>query len=198
VAKAAVRERWSSRHLFIFAAIGSAIGLGNVWRFPYLTYEYGGAAFLIAWIIGLIIMGVPWMVLEFGMGRFFQKSAPGIFEGIGKKWEWLGWWPVFVAFLIVSYYTVVMAWALRYVISSFNVAWGVGQAGAEGAVPYYLENVLNISEGAGVLGGLQWPIVGFLALTWIAVFLIVFKGASVIGKVAVWTVTIPWALLVVC
>lgn len=197
MAKAAVRERWASRPLFIFAAIGSAIGLGNVWRFPYLTYEYGGAAFLIPWIIGLIIMGVPWMVLEFGMGRHFQKGAPGIFEGIGKKWEWLGWWPVFVAFLIVSYYTVVMAWALRYVISSFTVAWGVGTAGAEGAVPYYLENVLNISEGAGVLGGLQWPIVGFLALTWIVVFLIVFKGASVIGKVAVWTVTIPWALLVV-
>lgn len=195
--KAAVRERWSSRHLFIFAAIGSAIGLGNVWRFPYLTYEYGGAAFLIAWIIGLIIMGVPWMVLEFGMGRYFQKSAPGIFEGVGKGWEWLGWWPVLVAFLIVSYYTVVMAWALRYVISSFSVAWGVGPAGAAGAVDYYLFDVLNISEGAGVLGSLQWPIVGFLAFTWLVIFLIVFRGANVIGKVAFWTVTIPWALLIV-
>ena len=86
-----IRERWPGRATFIFAAIGSAIGLGNVWRFPYMTYEYGGGAFLIAWIIGLIVLGIPWMMMEFGMGRFFQRSAPGMFEGIGKKWEWLGW-----------------------------------------------------------------------------------------------------------
>lgn len=191
------RERWASRYFFLFAAIGSAIGLGNVWRFPYLTYEYGGGAFLIPWIIGLIVMGIPWMMMEFGMGRYFQRSAPGIFEGVSKKWEWLGWWPVFVAFLIVAYYTVVMAWALRYVFSSATVEWGMGEAGASGAVPYYLEQVLHISDGPGVLGGLQWPLVGLLAFTWVVIFFIVFKGAGVIGKVAVWTVTIPWALLVI-
>ncbi|UCG10526.1 MAG: sodium-dependent transporter [Dehalococcoidia bacterium] len=197
MAKAAVRERWSNRPLFIFAAIGSAIGLGNVWRFPYLTYEYGGGAFLIPWIIGLIVLGVPWMVMEFGMGRYFQKSAPGLFEGIGKKWEWLGWWPVFVAFIIVTYYSVVMAWALRYMFSSFTMAWGVGQAGAEGAGGFFFGEVLNLSGGPTELGGLQWALVGFLVFIWVLLFLIMFKGASVIGKVAVWTVTIPWALLVV-
>ena len=103
------RERWTGRAAFIFAAIGSAIGLGNIWRFPYLAYDNGGAAFLIAWIIGLIVLGVPWMMMEFGIGRYFQRSAPGAFEGIGKKWEWLGWWPVFMAFLIVTYYTVILA-----------------------------------------------------------------------------------------
>ena len=191
------RERWGSRYFFLFAAIGSAIGLGNVWRFPYITYAYGGGAFLIAWIIGLIIMGIPWMMMEFGMGRYFQRGAPGVFEGIGKKWEWLGWWPVFMAFLIVTYYTVVMAWALRYAVSSATVAWGAGEAGAEGAGSYFFGEILNLSSGPGVLGGLQWPIVGALALVWVALFFIMFKGARVIGKVAVWTVTIPWALLVI-
>jgi len=191
------RERWTSRHFFLFAAIGSAIGLGNVWRFPYLTYEYGGGAFLIPWIIGLIVMGVPWMMMEFGMGRYFQRSAPGVFEGIGKKWEWLGWWAVFCAFLIITYYTVIMAWALRYVVSSFTVEWGMGKAGAEGAAPYFFEKVLNLSSGPGVLGGLQWPLVAGLAFTWIALFFIMFKGVRVIGRVAVWTVSIPWALLVI-
>jgi len=191
------RERWGSRYFFLFAAIGSAIGLGNVWRFPYLTYESGGGAFLIAWIIGLIVMGIPWMMMEFGMGRYFQRGAPGVFEGIGKKWEWLGWWPVFVAFLIVTYYTVVMAWSLRYAVSSATVAWGMGEAGAEGAAPYFIGEILNLSAGPGVLGGLQWPIVGALAFIWVALFFIMFKGAGVIGRVAVWTVTIPWALLVV-
>jgi len=192
-----VRERWTSRPLFIFAAIGSAIGLGNVWRFPYLTYEYGGGAFLIPWIIGLIVMGIPWMMMEFGMGRYFQRSAPGIFEGIGKKWEWLGWWPVFVAFIIVTYYSVVMAWALRYVVSSFTVAWGMGAAGAEGAGSYFFGTVLNLSDGPTQLGGFQGLLVVFLALIWIILFFIMFRGARVIGKVAVWTVTIPWVLLVV-
>jgi NSS family neurotransmitter:Na+ symporter len=191
------RERWASRYYFLFAAIGSAIGLGNVWRFPYLTYKYGGGAFLIPWIIGLIVMGIPWMMMEFGMGRYFQRSAPGIFEGIGKKWEWLGWWPVYVAFLIVTYYTVVMAWSLRYAVSAASVAWGTGGAGAAGAGSYFFETVLNLSSGPSVLGAPVWSIVGWLLFTWVAIFFIVFKGAEVIGRVAVWTVSIPWALLVV-
>ena len=169
------RERWSSRPLFLFAAIGSAIGLGNIWRFPYLTYEYGGGAFLIAWLIGLIIIGIPWLMMEFGMGRYFQRSAPGVFEGLGKKWEWLGWWPAFCAFLIVTYYTVIIAWALRYVVSSATVAWGAGEAGAAGAGSYFFEEVLNLSSGPGVLGSLQWPIVGALALVWVALFFIMFR-----------------------
>jgi len=191
------RERWSNRTLFIFAAIGSAIGLGNIWRFPYLSYEYGGGAFLIPWIIGLIVLGIPWMMMEFGMGRYFQKGAPGVFEGIGKKWEWVGWWPVFCAFLIDTYYVVILAWSLRYVVSSATMAWGVGEAGAAGAGAYFFEQVLNLSSGPGVLGAPVLPLLGFLALTWVVLFFIMFKGARVIGKVAVWTVTIPWVLLLV-
>jgi len=192
-----VRERWGNRLGFIFAAIGSAIGLGNVWRFPYLTYEFGGGAFLIAWLIGLVILGIPWMMMEFGIGRYFQRSAPGIFEGIGKKWEWLGWWPVFMAFLIVSYYCVVLAWSLQFTVGSATMAWGMGEAGAAGAGSYFFGTVLNLSDGAGVLGGLQWALVGFLALTWIVLFFLVFRGALHIGKIVFWTVTIPWALLII-
>jgi len=192
-----MRERWTGRVPFIFAAIGSAIGLGNVWRFPYLTYEYGGGAFLIPWIIGLIVMGIPWMMMEFGMGRYFQRGAPGVFEGIGKKWEWLGWWPVWVAFLIVTYYTVVIAWSLHYAISSVNVAWGLGQAGAAGAGDYFFGTVLNLSSGPSVLGAPVWLILGLLALVWIILFFIMFKGAKVIGRVAIWLVIVPWVLLAI-
>ncbi len=193
----ALRERWTSRATFIFAAIGSAIGLGNVWRFPYLTYEYGGGVFLIPYIIGLILIGIPWMVMEFGMGRYFQRGAPGVFEGIGKKWEWLGWWPFFAAFLIVTYYTVVIAWCLIYTVSSTTVAWGVGEAGVKGAEGFFFNTVLGLSSGPGVLGGLQWPIVGMLLITWVIIFLIMFRGAKVIGKVSVWGVLIAWAFLAI-
>jgi NSS family neurotransmitter:Na+ symporter len=191
------RERWTSRAPFIFAAIGSAIGLGNVWRFPYITYEYGGGTFLIPYVIGLIVMGIPWMMLEFGMGRYFQKGAPGVFEGIGKKWEWLGWWPVWVAFLIVTYYTVIIAWSLRYAISSATVAWGMGQAGAEGAGDFFFGTVLQLSDGPTALGPPVWFILGLLAFVWLVIFLIMFRGARVIGKVSIVLVILPWLLLVV-
>ena len=191
------RERWTGRTAFIFAAIGSAIGLGNIWRFPYMAYDNGGAAFLIAWIIGLIVLGVPWMMMEFGMGRYFQRSAPGVFEGIGKRWEWLGWWPVFMAFLIVTYYTVILAWVVRFIIGSATVAWGMGEAGAAGAGDFFFGNILQISEGPTALGSLVWPTVGFLALTWLVIYLIVFKGAKIIGKVSVWVVTLAWIFLLV-
>ena len=192
-----IRERWPGRAAFIFAAIGSAIGLGNIWRFPYMTYDNGGAAFLIAWIIGLIVIGVPWMMMEFGMGRYFQRSAPGVFEGIGKKWEWVGWWPVFMAFLIVTYYTVILAWVLRYIIGSATVAWGVGESGAAGAGDFFFGNILQISEGPTALGSLVWPTVLALALTWIAIYLIVFKGAKVIGRVSIWVVSLAWVFLLI-
>ncbi len=191
------RERWGSRSLFIMAAIGSAIGLGNVWRFPYMTYEYGGGAFLFAWIIGLIILGIPWLMMEFGMGKYFQKGAPGVFAGIGKKWEWAGWWPVFVAFLIVAYYTVIMAWSLRYAIGSITMAWGTGQEAAESTTGYFYDTILQISSGPTDFGPQVWLTLALLAVIWIIMFFIMFKGARVIGKVVVWTVAIPWVLLVI-
>ena len=191
------RERWSSRTAFLFAAFGSAIGLGNVWRFPYLAYENGGGAFLVAWIIGLLVLGIPWLILELGMGKMFQKGAPGAFAGINKRWEWLGWWPVWTAFLIVAYYTVVMAWALRYVISSFTMQWGTGEAAAQSTGDFFYSTILNISGGPMEFGGVEWLTVAMLALLWIAMFVIMFKGANVIGKVAIWTVIIPWTLLMI-
>jgi len=71
------RERWGKRSYFIFAALGSAIGLGNLWRFPHLTYSNGGGAFLVAWMVGLLAIGIPWLIVEYGMGKYFlpEKRA---------------------------------------------------------------------------------------------------------------------------
>ncbi|MFP4194539.1 MAG: sodium-dependent transporter [Desulfosalsimonas sp.] len=190
------RERWTSRTTFLFAAIGSAIGLGNLWRFPYLAYDNGGGAFLVAWLIGLIVLGFPWLLMEIGMGRMFQRGAPGVFSGIDKKWEWLGWWPVFVAFLIVSYYAVIIAWAMRYVLSSATMAWGTGQEAATGTDGFFFENILQLSSSPGELGSIVWPTLIMLAIIWVVLFLIMYKGAGVIGKIAVYTVAIPWIILI--
>jgi len=189
------REKWSKRSYFIFAALGSAIGLGNLWRFPALTYSNGGGAFLIAWMVGLLILGIPWMIVEYGMGKHFQSGAPGVFAGIGKKWEWLGWWPVWCAFGIVTYYTVVMAWTLRFVGASATMAWGVGQAGAEGAQSFFWNEVLHISGGPGELGSPIPALVLCLIVVWIIIFLVIFKGTKVIGPVSQYVMIVAWIFL---
>jgi len=190
------RERWGSRSYFIFAALGSAIGLGNLWRFPALAHAHGGGAFLIAWMVGLLVMGIPWLIVEYGMGKHFNTSAPGVFAGIGKKWEWLGWWPVWCAFLIDTYYTVVMAWALRYVGASATVAWGTGQAGVEGAGAFFFSEVLHLSSGPEVLGAPVGALLAYLVVVWLVIFFVVFKGVKVIGPVSQYVMIVAWALLI--
>ena len=191
------RETWSKQSYFIFAALGSAIGLGNLWRFPYLTYKYGGAAFLIAWMVGLIFIGIPWLIVEFGMGKYFARSAPGVFKGIGKKWEWLGWWPVISAFLIDTYYAVVMAWALRYVAASVTMAWGSGEAGAKGAKNFFFNNVLHLSSGPAHLGTPVVSLVICLFIVWVAIYLVIRKGTKAIGPVSKYVMIIAWVSLMI-
>jgi len=90
-----------------------------------------------------------------------------------------------------------MAWSLFYVGKSATMAWGMGEAGVGGAAPFFFDKVLHLSSGPEVLGAPIIPLVALLALTWVIIFFIIYKGAGVIGKVAVWTVSIPWALLVI-
>src|SRR5690606_4089265 len=108
------RERWNSSFVFVLAAIGSAIGIGNFWRFPYLTYEYGGGAFLIPFLIAFVIVGLPLMILEFAVGQKFQKSAVKAFESIKKGFGVIGVLAVSISFIIMTYYAIILAWSLKY------------------------------------------------------------------------------------
>ena len=93
---AETRERWDSRGAFIMAAIGSAIGLGNVWRFPFIVGQNGGGAFFIPYFVALLTAGVPLMIVEYALGVKYQGSAAKSFRKIGKGWEWIGWWGLMV------------------------------------------------------------------------------------------------------
>jgi len=110
------RERWASRTIFLFAAVGSAVGIGNVWRFPYLTYKYGGGAFLIPYLIALVLMGIPLLILEFAIGQKLQKGAIDAFHSVHHRLRGIGFLGVFTSFLVVTYYAVVLAWALVYLV----------------------------------------------------------------------------------
>ena len=125
------RDHWASKLGFVLAASGSAIGLGNIWRFPYKAGQYGGGAFVIAYIISVIIIGIPIMIAEFIIGRSAQKSPVGAFKELRKSrfWPLVGWLGILSGFTILSYYSVVGGWILKYVWESTFHFFEQGNAG---------------------------------------------------------------------
>ena len=117
------RERWAGRLPFIMAAIGSAVGLGNVWRFPYVATKNGGGAFLLPYFVALITAGIPLLIVEYALGQKFQKGAPGAMAAVNKKFRWVGWFALLVGSMISFYYVVIMAWALDYGVASWDLKW---------------------------------------------------------------------------
>jgi NSS family neurotransmitter:Na+ symporter len=116
------RDSFSSRFGVIAAAAGSAIGLGNIWRFPYVAGENGGGAFLVVYLVSILIIGVPVMLSEFVIGRSAQKNPYGAFRDLapGKPWYLIGLMGVAAAFMILAFYTVVAGWTLEYIYQSFT------------------------------------------------------------------------------
>ncbi len=116
------RESFKSSFGLFAAAVGSAVGLGNIWRFPYITGKYGGAAFLIVYLICVVIIGIPVMLAEFVIGREGQKDAIGSFKKIapGTKWYLSGVLGVLAGFLILSFYSVIAGWTLEYLFQSIT------------------------------------------------------------------------------
>ncbi|MBQ7535963.1 MAG: sodium-dependent transporter [Stomatobaculum sp.] len=112
------RAQWGSKIGFILAAAGSAVGLGNIWKFPGRAYEGGGGAFLLIYLLIVIFLGIPLMLTELTVGRASQSNVVGAFRKVGhKSWSWVGWMGVAGAFLITCYYCHVGGWVLRYVFS---------------------------------------------------------------------------------
>ncbi len=130
------RERFSSRLGFILISAGCAIGLGNVWRFPYITGQYGGAAFVLIYLLFLVILGLPIMIMEFSVGRASQKSAARSFhvlEPAGTKWHWQGYACMAGNYLLMMFYTTVGGWMLAYVFKMLSGEFtGLDAAGVEG------------------------------------------------------------------
>lgn len=185
------RESWPSRTGFVLAAVGSAIGLGNVWRFPYIAYENGGGAFLIPYFFALFTCGFPLLMVEFAMGKRAQGGAPEGFQALRKFMAWAGWLACLLAFTIVIYYCAIMAWSWDYMWYSLKLAWG------NNAESFFFEHVLSLSAGPGSLGGIQTHIFIGLLLTWITIIAILWKGVSSVSKVVMVTVPLPVILLVI-
>ena len=131
------RANFGSRLGIVLATAGSAVGLGNVWRFPTMTGENGGAAFLLIYIVCVIVLGIPCMLSEFIIGRRAQANAARAYSALanGTPWRFIGYFGVFTGFLIVSYYSVVSGWCLQYVTASV----GDGLSGDAKSVADYFD-----------------------------------------------------------
>ena len=135
MAQEAHREHWGSRIGFILAAAGSAVGLGNIWRFPYITGKYGGAAFVLVYLALIFIVGFSVMLAEMAIGRKAQLNAVGSFQKLrGGAWPIVGWMGVVAGFMILSFYAVIGGWTIKYFIWSFTGLMGDAAAGKAGDV----------------------------------------------------------------
>jgi len=164
------RGAFSSNLGFLLAAIGSAIGLGNIWRFSYIAYANGGGAFLIPYFIALLTAGLPLLILEYGIGHREHASAPLAFARIHRRTEWLGWWmPLFVMFGIMFYYQVIIGWCANFVVFSFDLRWGADTQ------DFFLNEFLGLTSCPGDLGGFRPLIIISTGLMWIVTWFITFQ-----------------------
>ncbi|GAA1199726.1 sodium-dependent transporter [Brevibacterium paucivorans] len=118
------RQVFNSQSAFIMAAVGSAVGLGNIWRFPYVAYENGGGAFILPYLIALLTVGIPFLFLDYSIGHKFRSSSPLNFRLLNRGTEPIGWVHAGIAFVIAIYYAVIIAWAICYTFFSLNQTWG--------------------------------------------------------------------------
>lgn len=167
------RGNWHSNLGFLLAAIGSAIGLGNVWRFSYMAHQYGGGAFLVPYLVALLIAGLPIMLLEYGIGHLEKASSPLSFRRIGNRYEWLGWWmPTVAMFGIMLYYAVIIGWCVNYLFLSASLGWGPDPQS------YFFNDFLKISDSADNLGSFRMPILLATGFVWFLCWLICFRDVS--------------------
>ena len=180
------REQWGSRLGFILAASGSAVGLGNIWKYPHMAGENGGGAFTIVYLICILIVGLPIVIAEFVLGRKTQLSPVGAFEKISPKsnWKWVGMLGVASAFVILSFYGVVGGWTLKYTLISLT-----GGFTKLAGNPDMSGSLFN-SFITGSLAPVIWQII-FMAFT---IFVIV-QGVK--GGIEKWTKIMMPAILVI-
>lgn len=174
-ASAKPREEWTGQVGFILAAIGSAVGLGNIWRFPGVAYENGGGAFLIPYLIALLTAGIPILFLDYAIGHRFRGATPTAFRRLGGaagRWlESLGWFQAGIAFVIGLYYTAVIAWSLSFFVFSFDLRWG------DDPTAFFLGDYLQVGDPGFSLDFVPGVLIP-LALVWIAAIGVLAAGVA--------------------
>ncbi|NP_001372612.1 sodium- and chloride-dependent transporter XTRP3 isoform 3 [Homo sapiens] len=205
------RPLWANSLQFVFACISYAVGLGNVWRFPYLCQMYGGGSFLVPYIIMLIVEGMPLLYLELAVGQRMRQGSIGAWRTISPYLSGVGVASVVVSFFLSMYYNVINAWAFWYLFHSFQdpLPWSVcplngNHTGydeecekASSTQYFWYRKTLNISPSLQENGGVQWEPALCLLLAWLVVYLCILRGTESTGKVVYFTASLPYCVLII-
>uniref|UniRef100_A0A8D0C2X5 Transporter n=1 Tax=Salvator merianae TaxID=96440 RepID=A0A8D0C2X5_SALMN len=195
------RPAWNSKLQYILAQVGFSVGLGNVWRFPYLCQKNGGGAYLVPYLILLLIIGIPLFFLELSVGQRIRRGSIGVWNYISPKLGGIGFASCIVCFFVALYYNVIIGWSLFYFSQSFQhpLPWDqcplvknsshtfvVPECEKSSATTYYwYREALNISSSISESGGLNWKMTICLLAAWVMVCLAMIKGIQSSGKLEI-------------
>ncbi|KAI1902531.1 hypothetical protein AGOR_G00045710 [Albula goreensis] len=205
------RPRWDNKAQYLLTCIGFAVGVGNVWRFPYLCQIYGGGAFLIPYLIALVFEGLPLLYLELAIGQRLRMGSIGVWNSISPYLGGVGLASMLVSFLVCLFYNTILAWVLWYFFHSFQepLPWShcplnTNHTGyvkeCEESTPvnyFWYRETLNITARVESSGSLQWWMVLSLASAWAIVYICFIRGIETIGKAVYITATFPYLVLTI-
>uniref|UniRef100_A0A8L0DP59 Transporter n=1 Tax=Oncorhynchus mykiss TaxID=8022 RepID=A0A8L0DP59_ONCMY len=203
------RPKWDNKTQYMLTCVGFCVGLGNVWRFPYLCQSHGGGAFMIPFLILLVLEGVPLLHLEFAIGQRLRKGSLGVWSTIHPYLAGVGIASMFVSLMISLYYNTIMAWVMWYLFNSFqetlpwsqcplnyNLTGLVSECEQSSPVDYFwYRETLNTTPDIGANGGLQWWMVLCLVSAWAVLYICIIRGIETTGKAVYVTSTLPYVVL---
>lgn len=205
------RPKWDNKIQYLLTCIGFAVGLGNVWRFPYLCQIYGGGAFLIPYLLALVFEGLPLLYLELAIGQRLRLGSTGVWNSISPLLGGVGIASLIVSFLVGLFYNTILAWVLWYFFHSFQqpLPWancplnddrtGYNEECEKSTSVNYFwyRETLNITSTIEENGNIQWTMVVCLASAWCIVFICFIKGIQSMGKAVYVTATFPYLVLTI-
>ncbi|XP_061086170.1 sodium-dependent neutral amino acid transporter B(0)AT1-like [Conger conger] len=205
------RPKWDNKTQYMLTCVGFCVGLGNVWRFPYLCQSHGGGAFMIPFLILLVLEGIPLLHLEFAIGQRLRKGSVGVWTAIHPYLGGVGIASMLVSFLVGLYYNTIMAWVMWYLFNSFQdpLPWShcpinadktglVEECERSSPVDYFwYRETLNSTAAIEDSGGLQWWMVLCLVCAWTVLYVCAIRGIETTGKAVYITSTLPYFVLTI-
>ncbi|XP_076972916.1 sodium-dependent neutral amino acid transporter B(0)AT1 [Tamandua tetradactyla] len=209
--EASSRPKWDNKAQYMLTCVGFCVGLGNVWRFPYLCQSHGGGAFMIPFLILLVVEGIPLLHLEFAIGQRLRKGSVGVWSAVHPTLKGLGIASMFVSFIVGLYYNTIIAWVMWYFFNSFQepLPWShcplndnntdyVEECARSSSVDYFwYRETLNISDSIDHSGSVQWWVLLCLTCAWSVLYLCTIRGIETTGKAVYITSTLPYVVLTI-